>query len=260
MLYAIETIQRWFKLYYADGFYLILTIFAFMYLFAHFPELRVKFLIPMGLIVMVVLNPLMYQLIFKKVIYWRLFWMFPTAIIIGLAVIKMIQCCDNKIIKVGIALIFCGLVLLKGTNVFQYGGFTIIETLEKLPKEVQAVCNEILAREEEPRCIMPQTLFCDVRQYSGDIYMMYGRNAHGHIAYMPEMETRVYEQMESEIPDYDYVLQKASEGDYNFVVTYENRPIAEKILNAYGYKEMCQCEGYIIYQSVSEAIPYITAS
>ena len=36
--------------------------------------------------------------------------------------------------------------------------------------------------------------------------------------------------------------------------------MAEKILNAYEYKEMCQCEGYIIYQSVSEAIPYITAS
>lgn len=260
MSYAIETIKNWFDIYYADGFYLTLAIFAFIYLYAHFPELRVKFLIPIALIVVMVLNPVAYQLILKKVIYWRLFWLFPTAVIIGLAVIKMVQHCDNIIMKVGIALLFCGLVLLKGTNVFENGGFTIIQTLEKIPKKVQAVCNEILAREEEPRCIMPQTLFCDVRQYSGDIYLMYGRNAHGHIAYMPEMEARVYEQMESETPDYDFVLQKASEGDYTFVVTYENRPIEEEILNAYGYEEMCQCEGYIIYQSVSEAIQYITAS
>ena len=89
---------------------------------------------------------------------------------------------------------------------------------------------------------------------------MYGRNAHGHIAYMPEMETRVYEQMESETPDYDYVLQKASEGDYNFVVTYENCPIEEKILNAYGYDEIGLCEGYIIYQKVADVIVSVPES
>ncbi|MGN0251033.1 MAG: hypothetical protein ACI4EH_06705 [Oliverpabstia sp.] len=260
MSYAIETIQKWFEIYYADGFYLTLAIFAFIYLFVHFPELRAKFLIPMGLVVVVVLNPVMYQLILRKVVYWRLFWMFPTAILIGLAVIKMIQYCDNNIMKVGITLLFCGLVLLKGTNTFQHGGFTIVQTLEKLPKEVQAVCNELLAKEEEPRCIMPQTLFCDVRQYSGDINMMYGRNAHGYIAYMPDMENRVYEQMESETPDYEFVLQKASEGDYTYVVTYENRPIAKKILNTYGYEEMCLCEGYIIYQKVTDVILLVPES
>lgn len=260
MLYAIDTIKNWFNLYYTDSIYLTLAVIAFIYLFTHCPELRLNFLLPMVLIMCVVFNPLLYHFVFKDIIYWRLFWMFPTAIIIGLAVVKMISNCNNNVIKACVLLFFCGFIVMKGTNVFQYGDFSLIQTFEKIPREVQAVCNEILSREEEPRCVMPQTLFCDARQYSGDIILMYGRNAHGHISYISEIENRVYEQMESETPNYDYVLRKSSEGEYNFVVTYENRPIAQEILNTYGYEAACVIEGYIIYQKVADAMEYISKS
>lgn len=257
MLDAVNAIKSWFNLYYADSIYLTFAVLAFIYLFAHCPELRVKFLMPIALILIVILNPLLYYFVFKDIVYWRLFWMFPTAILIGLAVIKMIRNCSNTIVKVCMLVLFCGFIMIKGTNVFQYGDFTWIQTWEKIPREVQAVCNEILLREEEPQCIMPQTLFCDVRQYSGDIMMMYGRNAHGHISYISQIEKHIYEQLESETPNYDYVLKKASEGDYHFVVTYEDRPIAQEILNTYGYEGVCVCEGYIIYQKVADGIEYI---
>ena len=91
MLYAIDTIKNWFNLYYTDSIYLTLAVIAFIYLFAHCSELRLNFLLPMVLIMCVVFNPLLYHFVFKDIIYWRLFWMFPTAIIIGLAVVKMIS-------------------------------------------------------------------------------------------------------------------------------------------------------------------------
>lgn len=253
MMQAVKEIINWYQAYYADGFYLLFAFFSYIYLFVHCPELRKKFLLPMGLIMFCVLNPILYKYVFSKIVYWRLFWMFPTAILIGTAAVQLIRSSKGKAVKLFVLAAICVLIVIKGTNVFQHGGFTKVQTFEKLPKEVQMVCDVILELEEEPRCIMPRPLLVDARQYSGEIQLMYGRNIYEYITDFTERDRLTWIQIEGLAgaygmeKDYGVVLQYAVEEDYQFVITYEDRPIPQEILDQYGYEDISHCEGFIIY-------------
>lgn len=247
MAESIQSIISWYQAYYADGFYLVMALFSYIYLFAHCPELRKKFLAPMALVMFLALNPVLYKYIYSQIIYWRLFWMFPTAILTSLAAVKMVKSSQGKIGKGVVLAAICVLIVVNGANVYTERGFGKIANAYKVPKEVQEICDIMLELEENPRCIVPQTLFSDVRQYAGEIEMAYGRDVQGYIITAPWETLSVWRQVESINPDYSVILQYASQENYQIIVAYEDRPIAEELLALYGYVQIAYDGGYFIY-------------
>lgn len=247
MLEALQSIRGWYTAYFSDGFYLVLALFSYIYLFVHCSELRKRFLIPIGVIMFIVFNPLLYKYVYSKIIYWRLFWMFPTGILIALAAVKMVKNSQGRWVKGLVLVAFCGLIVIKGTNIIIDRGFGKIQNPEKVPGTVKEICDMMLELEETPRCIMPEALFCDVRQYSGEIEMMYGRNVVGYISLATEADSRTWWEMENDTPNYEIVLRNASEKRYQFVITYRDHPIGQDVLDLYGYEDIGYEGDYYIY-------------
>ncbi len=247
MTESIQIIIDWYQAYYADGVYLILALASYIYLFGHCPELRKKFLLPMALIMFLVLNPILHKYIYSEIIYWRLFWMFPTGILIALAAVKLVKNSDGKIGKGIVLLMICALIVIKGTNIYTERGFGKIENPYKVPAAVQEVCDLMLELDEEPKCIVPEAFLCDVRQYSGEIEMAYGRDVLGFIIANWGEERYAYGQMESAAPDYSWIMQYAERENCSFIVTYEDRGIDEALLVLYGYVEIPYEGNYRIY-------------
>lgn len=245
---AFDTIVMWFKLYYADGLYLTLALASGLYLFVHYKECRESFLYPIAIVVFCIINPLLYNIMFYRIAFWRLFWIIPDTLLIVIAVTAMIKNCKKIWEKFSVLVVFVGIIVVFGKNAYKENEFRLVENWYKLPYEVTAVCDIILKESSEPRCILPSSLFCEVRQYSGEIQMMYGRNAHGYIGEISEIQSNVFSEMEKEVPDYTYILETAITEKYDFLVVPKDKKIADEILASYNYSQLGATDEYVIYQ------------
>ena len=247
MSLLLSEMINWIKTYYGDAIFLTMAVFSYIYIFVCFKKVRSLIIYPSAFILFLLLNPLLYKYIFKGGRYWRFFWMFPSIIMISVAITMLIKSSKTVYEKLIVSIVFVLLIVIKGTNVYQNGGFEKTDNLFKVNPETQAVCSVILEYDESPRCILPNPIFCEARQYSGDIELMYGRDVQGYIMRAPDDIKKVYACMESEMPDYEYVLSKAFEGRYEFVVTKELKPVDDITLDKYGYNLIQNVDGYNIY-------------
>lgn len=246
---AMNEITYWYQQYYGDGFFLMMAMVSYIYLFAHERKEKKRFLYPIALLVFCIANPLLYFLVFHQVVYWRLFWVLPDALVIAFAVTKLVHASGKARSKVLVLIMTMALLFFNGSNVYQSGGFTLIQNPEKIDKPVKKVCDLMLEMEESPRCILPQTLFWQARQYSGEIQMMYGRNVQGYILDANEDQWGMYYQIESGQADYDFIFRRASELGYEFVVIYEWNEVEKSLADVYNYREIALIDDYRIYYS-----------
>ncbi len=233
--------------YYGDSVFLIIAIISCIYLFVYYREIGKMIILPSLVILFLLLNPFLYKVIFSGGRYWRFFWALPCIMVIAVAFTEFVKNTNGKYSKILVAVALFSLIVLKGTNVYKNAGFSKMQNYYKLSDETVSVCNAVLNIDDHPRCIFPQTLFCEARQYSGEIELLYGRGIYGYIIRSSDELQDVYNGMEGETPDYDLVLSKAGELNYSIVVTYEDRPIDEEILRKYGFMYMNTAKGYNIY-------------
>lgn len=241
-----ELILDWICKYYLNGIYLLLAIVAFVYLYLSCKELRYKFLLPIFVILLIVVNPILYMYVFRRIIYWRLFWLLPTTILIATAIVILLKQINRGLVRLGVLLIVV-FVISRGPCIFSEEVFGYIENWEKVSQETIDICDYLLSVDDTPRAIMPADVFSEVRQYAPEISMMYGRNAHGYITDILGEYMEVYQQIELENPNYDTVLYWATHFKCNFVVIDQNKEIAMEYLEKYGYKELECVAGYIVY-------------
>lgn len=233
-------------MYYGDAVFLIAAIMSYVYLLVKSEDLRGKLLYPIGLIMFCVVNPVLYKLVFSEIIYWRLFWMFPDAIIIAAASTKLLKNLVKKWQKILLFAALMLMILLTGKNAFLNADYVIAENWHKIPNEIKEVCDIILEIDDEPSCIMPEALYSDVRQYSGDIEMLYGRNAIDRFIIKSNVASkRIYLELNKEDTDYDYVFAMSSTQNCNFVVLEE--AVDDEIAAGYGYELIEDTDKYYIY-------------
>ncbi len=247
MSICITEMINWIKDYYGDAIFLTMALFSCAYLYVYSTKVKKAIIYPSAFILFLLLNPVLYKLIFKAGRYWRFFWMLPNAILIASAITFLVIKSEKKINKIIVIAIFSIFIVVKGTNVYQNAGFVKTQNMYKLSEDTVAVCDVILEYDSSPRCIMPSTLFCEARQYNGNITLLYGRDVQGYIMGVSDDIRSVYSSMESETPDYSFILEKATDGGYGFVVTYDSKPIEDNVLDTYGYNIIQSTNGYKIY-------------
>ena len=237
----------WVTAYYGDKVYFFLAIAAYVYLFISTKDIRKKVLYPCVLILFLVLNPYLYACVYSRIIYWRLFWMLPNGIAIAYAAVLFIEKRKHNITKIVWIVAFALCIILKGTNVYTHSGMVQAENEQNVFPVVKNVCDYILAESENPRCIMPREWYSQVRQYSGDIEMMYGRNADGYINTIDDMSKRIADELTKETPDFAYVFGQAFIQKYDFVVVQASKFVDDAILQQYGYVLQTTIDGYNIF-------------
>lgn len=233
-------------LYYGEAVFLIAAIVSYIYLMVKDKDVRRKFLYPVGLIIFCVINPVLYKFVFSKVIYWRLLWTFPDAIIIALAATKLLKSIKKVPCKLAFFAVCVAFAVCAGNNAYTNADYTTIENWYKIPSETKEVCDIILGIDDEPRCIMPEALYSDVRQYAGEIELLYGRNAiDEYILKSNEASKKIYLELRKEAPDYDYIFGMSCAKSCNFVVL--ESCVEEDIYVKYGYEQLAVSEQYYIY-------------
>lgn len=252
MIETFNIILNFIYRYYGEGIFLILAIMSYVYLMIKCIDLRGKILYPIGLILFCIVNPILYKFIFSHIIYWRLFWIMPDAIIIALAAVKLMQECSGRVKKSILLTVYAAIIILLGQNAFTHAEYIMVENQYKISAETIEICDIILEISDEPRCIMPESIFSEVRQYSGDIEMMYGRNADEYISEISGPYKAIYKLMESDSPNYETILAKAEFDGYNFVVCEEAKPIEQSLLDIYGFEEVDRTKENIVYYDTTE--------
>lgn len=244
---ALEAVKYNIGIYYGDFVFLCIAAVAFIYLAITSKELRGKLLFPIGLILFCVVNPILYKYVYYDLIYWRLFWTMPDAIIIALAVTKFVKERKSNVIKLAaLTVAVCGIVAL-GKNAFKESTYEAAQNWYKLDSEAIEICDIMFTQNEQVKCIMPSSLYSEVRQYEGSIQMMYGRDAEMYIFENLSTINDVSAQMLSENPNYNTVLAMTSFYGYNFIVVEQGKDIEDVLLKKYGYSRLATTDKYIVY-------------
>jgi len=245
--YYNQLITDWFRAYYADGVFLLLAILAFVYLFVNCKELRYKILLPIFGILFLLVNPILYMYVFSRVIYWRLLWMLPSALLISAAVIALLKQLKKNWMKWGILAIATAFIISQGQYMFAYGVFFPRSNWEKLAQETIDVCDIMLEYDETPKALVHSPINTEVRQYAPEVELFYGREATGYIR-----ERTVEAAMLSFMMDcqsYADMLSMIKNMGGEFVVVQNFTEISEDILETYGFVEVRRTAGHIVYCS-----------
>ena len=245
MVEAWGEITGFLKDYYADCIYLIIALLSAVFLLFADKKRYFKILLPVVILAVIIINPLTYKLILHRLVYWRLLWVFPWTLITGLGIYELIMKTEKAWVKFAVTFAAAALMVLLGTNVF--AGREVNTNKYRLEQSVADVCETMLEVSSEPRCILPGEMLSYVRQYSPDIVPMYGRNAKGFISTASQDVFDMFDNMETEQPNYEYILNMARNKGYSFVVNKDTKPAPEELLKSYGYVLLKNIDGYNIY-------------
>lgn len=242
-------IHYWITAYYGNKIYLCFAVAAICLVLFLSKTVREKIVFPYIVTTLIIINPLLYKYLFSKIVYWRLFWMLPLGIVIACAMVLLIKKIKSRIFKCFLFIAFVLCLVTKGTNVYVDSGMIKTQNEQKVSMYVKDVCDYILSIDEHPKCIMPNNMYTEVRQYSGNIEMMYGRNADGFINVIDDVSQRVAEELSAENPNFEYICGQAYIQKFNFIVSPDSKKIPIDILEKYGYVQAKNIDGLDIYYS-----------
>lgn len=236
------------EMYYGDGTYLMLSILAIECLYIARKDLRYKFLVPICVIMLIAWNPILYKYVFRRIRYWRLMWMIPTTILIAAALVVILKKTKKTWTKWAFVIIVAMFIATNDVNVFLNNDFYARQNWEKIPQKYIDVADVLLEIDDTPKVILPYIMTEHIRQYAPEISMLYGRNGKNQYIRLETNELlSVRYAMESQTPDYNYILTKAVEKEVNVIVVEIKKEIDEMILDAYGYKQIVATQNYIVY-------------
>ena len=212
--------------YWANGWHALLFVLALIYILICVKDKDTKktFWWYSGLFVAVFFCPLTIKIITKfigELVYWRMFWLLPTRIIMAFAFTHLYEKMSEKWLKAIVAVAISLTVALSGAWVYTNIEFEAAPNWYKVAPAVPGICEEIQndAKEQDlnpPRAVVVNSLLSEMRQYDAGIKMIYGRNAQR--GGLSKRKARVYEQMQQENPDYKELKKMLRKLDCNYVV------------------------------------------
>ena len=227
---------------------LILSGGAAVYLLVAKQNVRKAIIWPIVLLIPVVINPLLYNYIYKDLRYWRFFWLLPEAVLIGLAAADVSRRISAQWAKCVVLAAVAAFVMLTGNNVFlpESGQFYPADSIRKVSPEVREACDIILADNPNPKCIFQDWLANETRQYSGEIMQLYGRDIDGYIT-EPSMEAvRVHQSWNGTQEEQESIFAFAKEQEYTHICCVTTDGFNE-MAEAHGFSLLAETEGRSIY-------------
>ncbi len=230
--------------------FFLLAVFSAVFLFFDYPEIRKKLLLSLFLLVSVIIQPFLMVRIFYRVIYWRLFWIIPDAILIALAITRLLKRSKRNGVKFLSLLLLCILLAWLGKSNYADGRFVQSQNPYKIQQNVIDISDVMLSLDESPHVIALDTHFCEIREYNGNIILAYGRDVFDYIMQGTQQQKDAYFALHSaDGPDFETLLPLAIEGNYDFIISYFTRPMSANLQKAYGFREERLIGNFIIYYS-----------
>lgn len=174
---AIQTIKTAYERATGSGFYLILFFILFIYIFIQISKedkyLKVFFRWYPIAIILIILNPLFYNLTVNFVdsdVYWRTFWCLPIGIIIAYGftiILKKIK--KENIQKLAFIIVVC-LIAISGKFIYTKEFFEKVNNPYKVPDMALEIIEKISNDDEEYKKVAgPEEIIVYMRQIDGTV-------------------------------------------------------------------------------------------
>ena len=244
----------------AEGhwFYYIAFLSACLML-AFFRGRRVRFVLPAMIMSLVIANPWFKELWENKLhmpYYWRILWCVPVIPLCAALPGMFSEKTENDNIKGLIALLCAGIFALSGSYMYTQKDceFEVPATnTSKYRQRVVDVAEYILGEKEQPRIVADLSISIYIRQYTGKIQTMYGRDIEGYVIGPSDTATRVYQELSDEDGDMQYVAQTMLDQGYDYLVTRDENEKRKQQLLDNGFVLQVHIDDFGIY--TVEGIP-----
>lgn len=180
-------------------------------------------------------------------VYWRVFWLIPSSIIIGLVGVKQIERISKCYQKKLFLLAFIMVLVLGGKNIFNSDNYTKSTNSYKLPQEVIELCEMVAPNGGNTKMVVPETIVSYIRQYNPNINLLYGRNLGKDT--QKGKKYKILLQLNSSEPDTKYIAKYIKKKDCNYVV-FDNSSIGIEEIEQYGYKLYGTTASYTVFKLV----------
>ncbi len=244
---AFSKVLRWLDSYASDRALIIMTLVSLALLAVLSRDDRRRIFWPMVIGAVVILNPVLYYYIYYRIIYWRLFWLLPDTVIIALACVRLLERLPARFIRIPVFVLLCALIMFLGRYTYGESSFTKNVNPEGVSDATHAVADYLLSREESPLCLVESSLYMDIRQYDGNIRLVYGRNAEGYITRAKRSARRAAAAMRKEKTPYRRVLKFAVSRKCSYIVVDKTDPIPKALRDKYKYEKVRTIFDYIVY-------------
>ena len=190
-------------------------------LFIWFKGRRVRFLIPSLIISLVIINPIFYRKWEELGLYayWRILWLVPVIPVVAGLIPSITERIGKTWIKAVVAAAGVCFIIFGGTFLYSGTGGIFVEAANaaKLPDYVVAIADRLLELDEHPRVIAQDPIGVYIRQYTGEIDTLYGRDIYQFILYPTDEVRTIHEQLS--IGNVQPVAQFMIDNDYGYLVS-----------------------------------------
>lgn len=199
-----------------------------------------------------ILNPVVYELVgtrFMSGVYWRLFWALPIVPVVAVVLTELVGRVKRNALRFAATIILCLAIAVFGKSVINRDTYGIPQNDYQIPQAAIDVADILLKVSEQDfsTAIVPNELFCYIRQYSSDVRLTYGRNIWGFINVPTDGQRELYDLMNAQIIDYQLLRDKAYDYNCKFIVfNSDHRDIPES-MEDYGYYYVDEVHPYIVY-------------
>ena len=192
-------------------------------LFALLKGRRLRFLVPGLVITLVIVNPLFYKYWEELGLYayWRILWIVPVLPVVASTIPALTEKVKKFFVKIAVVIVAIAAIAVGGTFIYSStaGRFVVSETnVSKVPTFVEKVANRLLELEDQPRVILQDPLGVYIRQYTGDIQTLFGRDISGYIVSPSETAKSIYNTIISGTSDFREVSQFMLDNEYSYLV------------------------------------------
>lgn len=258
-----DDIQKVYELavaYIGNGRYFAFAMASLLFLFVTSKRIRPRLVYPILVTLAVIATPWLYHYVFNRDAYWRVFWMFPGAVLIALFCVRLIQTCENVSERIAMTVFLMLILFFLGTSMYSAERtrpdgskeriLTEATNPEKVSNGAKRVADILLAIEDSPKVASRKKYVYELRQYSSKILLYYGRDIDGFVIPIKkddEWRHEVHKGLESTSPDYNRILRICDVAGYNFLITSSAYRINEALLDKHGYREVAVLDGSAIY-------------
>lgn len=183
---------------------------------------RLSFVVPAVIIAVAVINPLFYRYWdeYGRYAYWRILWVVPVIPVVAAVIPAISEKTTIQWSKAIAAAVGVGVIALSGTYLYNGPGGSFVEAAnaEKIPNDVVQIAHRLLEMNDHPRIIAQDPVGVYIRQCSGEITTLYGRDVSGYILPPSDTAREIHESLNAPDGDMGAVSQFMLDDGYDYLV------------------------------------------
>lgn len=185
-------------------------------------------------------------------VYWRMFWLLPTAAVIAYTGVQILMQMENKAKRYVLLVVMFVVIAMTGTNVYNRTIFDKKQNNYKIPSDTIEICDLIEADAaangiEKKKLIVPNELLETIRQYDANILMPYGNEVVKGNKAETENAACIFRMMSSETKNWEAISWYAAMEDCNYIA-YPMDDTVQQTLEATGFEKIGNNANYNVYR------------